>query len=98
MSVGVDVISITTVGGSGSGNSNHRNGILRDIEVVPPSASTIQTVSILNPYGTTVWSDTLAGTDHIHVNMAWRGIYTVQLSGANSNGANTVRLWIETGR
>jgi hypothetical protein len=74
---------------------HHNVGILRGIEVVPPSGTTTQNVTITNLYGTTVWSDILTGTDYIGVEIPLRGIYTVALSGATSNGANTVRFWME---
>lgn len=85
--------AVTTSAGSGSVNTHDwMTGMICGIEVLAPSSTTTQTVAIIDRKNVTTWKANVTGSQLFVTKFPNRGIATIQLTGATSNGANVVRL------
>jgi hypothetical protein len=85
-------LTITTSSGSGSANTVINDGDLVAVEIIAVASATTQDISLTDVGGLVVWKQAAVGNQFFHVNLPLLGVYTVALSNASSNGANTVKL------
>lgn len=88
-------VDITTVAGAGSGNTDFMRGLARLIYCKPPNETDDYTITLTDDNSRIVYKREVVGTLRDTTPLLVLGIYTVNITGQSSDGANAVYLMME---